>query len=90
MELLDKEMDQSEDVGPYWKPENQEDYNKQEMSNQYIDLNRKLRAKIGDLLEGLDNVIRRTQERRETINQKPIYGGGIIRSNSYDGDNTND
>ena len=53
------------------------------MSNQYIELNRKLRAKIGDLLEGLDNVNRRAQERRE--NQKPIYGG-VIRSNSFEGD----
>ena len=78
MELLDGEMDQSEEMAQFWTPDHQDDMLRLQMSNSYIDLNKKLRAKIGDLLEGLENAMRKNQERREL--SRPIYG--VQRSNS--------
>ena len=65
IEDIDLEMDRAEEMAQFWRPEEKDDAAKLELANQFIDLNRKLRGKIGDLMEGLDGAIRRMQERRD-------------------------
>lgn len=60
---LDFEMRAVEGMAQEWEPENQEDEERQQIADQYVDMNRKLRQSIGELFIGIETVLDKTKNK---------------------------